>query len=163
MPEDVISVLAVGSADLMGRSSISAECPVRRMHTNLGNARMQDTRRLHQPAKAPQVVRDVLARFACSQCDAISAPQIPRGVTVPQTVAPLRYLALDVKWLPGWEEDIRIPATHNTFTLASRLTRQKYSRVSIGSGHVRGVVRRWPKVQYRLDESWCDTSTGAGN
>ena len=36
---------------------------------------------------------------------------------------------------------LMMSATHNTFTLASRLTRQKYSRDSIGSGHVRGVVR----------------------
>ena len=38
----------------------------------------------------------------------MTAPKIPRGVSVPQTVAPLRYVAMDVKWLPGWEEDVRI-------------------------------------------------------
>ena len=112
MPEDVISVLAVGSADLMGRSSISAECAVRRMHTNLGHARVQGTRRVHHPVKAPQAVMDALARFACSQCDAITAPKIPRAVAVRQTVAPLRHLAMNVKWLPGWEEDVRIKSVN---------------------------------------------------
>ena len=38
----------------------------------------------------------------------MTAPKIPRGVSVPQTVAPLRYVAMDVKWLPGWEEDVHI-------------------------------------------------------
>ena len=31
---------------------------------------------------------------------------------MPQTVAPLRYVAMDVKWLPGWEEDVRIKSVN---------------------------------------------------
>ena len=42
----------------------------------------------------------------------MTAPKIPRGVSVPQTVAPLRYVAMDVKWLPGWEEDVRIKSVN---------------------------------------------------
>ena len=38
----------------------------------------------------------------------MTAQKIPRGVSVPQTVAPLRHIAMDVKWLPGWEEETRI-------------------------------------------------------
>ena len=38
---------------------------------------------------------------------ATTVPKIPRGVSVPQTV-PLRNVAMDVKWLPRWEEDVRI-------------------------------------------------------
>ena len=41
----------------------------------------------------------------------MTAPKIPRGVSVPQTVAPLRYVAMDVKWLPG-EEDVRIKSVN---------------------------------------------------
>ena len=42
----------------------------------------------------------------------MTAPKIPRGVSVPQTVAPLRYVAMDVKWLPGWEEGVRIKSVN---------------------------------------------------
>ena len=42
----------------------------------------------------------------------MTAPKIPRGVSVPQTVAPLRYVAMDVKWLPGWEGDVRIKSVN---------------------------------------------------
>ena len=59
-----------------------------------------------------QPILDALARFSCAQCDAMTAPKIPRGVSVPQTVAPLRYAAMDVKWLPGWEEDVRIKSVN---------------------------------------------------
>ena len=57
-------------------------------------------------------ILDALKRFSCAQCDAMTAPKIPRGVSVPQTVAPLRYVAMDVKWLPGWEEDVRIKSVN---------------------------------------------------
>ena len=42
----------------------------------------------------------------------MTAPKIPRGVSVPQTVALLRYVAMGVKWLPGWEEDVRIKSVN---------------------------------------------------
>ena len=31
---------------------------------------------------------------------------------MPQTVAPLRYVALDVKWPAGWEEDVRVKSVN---------------------------------------------------
>ena len=31
---------------------------------------------------------------------------------MPQTVAPLRCVAMDVKWLPGWGEDVRIKSVN---------------------------------------------------
>ena len=42
----------------------------------------------------------------------MTAEKIPRGVSVPQTVASFRYVAMDVKWLPGWEEDMRIKSVN---------------------------------------------------
>ena len=49
-------------------------------------------------ARAPQPILDALKRFSCAQCDAMTAPKVPKSVSVPQTVAPLRYVAM-----PGWE------------------------------------------------------------
>ena len=70
------------------------------------------TERMRMAARTPQLIRDALKRFSCAQCDAMTAPKIPRGVSVPQTVTPLRYVAMDVKWLPRWKEDVRIKSVN---------------------------------------------------
>ena len=82
------------------------------MHTNLAHASVPDMQRMFMAARAPQPILDALARFSCAQCDAMTDPTIPRGVSVPQTVAPFRYVAIDVKWLLGWEEDVRIKSVN---------------------------------------------------
>ena len=101
----------LGDVDPLGRSGLSADA-IRRMHTNLAHASVPDMRRMLLAARAPQPILDALKRFSCAQCDAMTAPKIPRGVSVPQTVAPLRYISMDVKWLPGWEEDVRIKSVN---------------------------------------------------
>ena len=109
---DLVSVLALGNVDPLGRSGLSADAAIRRMHTNLAHASVPDMQRMLMAARAPQLILDALKRFSCSQCDAMTAPKIPRGVSVLQTVAPLRYVAMDVKWLLGWEEDVRIKSVN---------------------------------------------------
>ena len=91
----------------LGRLGLSADAAVRRMHTNLAHASVPDMQRMLMTSRAPQPILDAFS-FSCAQCDAMTAPKVPRGVSVPQTVAPLRYVAMDVKWLPGGEEDVRI-------------------------------------------------------
>ena len=120
LSSDLVSVLVLGDVDPLGRSGLGADAPIRRMHTNLAHASVPDMRRMLMAAGAPQPLLDALARFSCAQCDAMTAPKIPRGVSVPQTVTPLRYVALDVKWLRGWEEDVRIKSV-NIFDEASNL------------------------------------------
>ena len=120
LSSDFVSVLALGDVDPLGRSGLSADAVIRRIHTNLAHASVPDMRRMLLAARAPQPILDALKRFSCAQCDAMTAPKIPRGVSVPQTVAPLRYVAMDVKWLPGWEEDVRIKSV-NTVDEASNL------------------------------------------
>ena len=105
-------LFALGDVDPLGRSGLSADAAIRRMHTNLAHASVPDMQRMLLAARAPQPILDALKRFSCAQCDAMTAPKIPRGVSVPQTVAPLRYVAMDVKWLPGWEEDVRIKSVN---------------------------------------------------
>ena len=94
LSSDLVSVLALGDVDPHGRSGLSADAAIRRMHTNLAHASVPDTQR----------ILDVLKHFSCPQCDAMTAPKIPRGVLVPQTVAPLRYVAMDVKWLRQYRQ-----------------------------------------------------------
>ena len=112
LSSDLVSVLALGDVDPLGRSGLSADAAIRRMHTNLAHASVPDMQRMLLAARAPQPILDALKRFSCAQCDAMTVPKIPRGVSVPQTVAPLRYVAMDVKWLPGWEEDVRIKSVN---------------------------------------------------
>ena len=112
LSSDLVSVLALGDVDPLGRSGLSADAAIRRMHTNLAHASLPDMQRMLMAARGPQPILDALKRFSCAQCDAMTAPKSPRGVSVPQTVAPLRYVAMDVKWLPGWEEDVRIKSVN---------------------------------------------------
>ena len=107
-----VSLLRLGDVDPLGRSGLSADAAIRRMHTNLAHASVADMQRMLMAARAPQPILDAFERFSCAQCDAMTAPKIPRSVSVPQTVAPLRYVAMDVKWLPGWEEDVRIKSVN---------------------------------------------------
>ena len=106
LSSDLVSVLALGDVDPLGRSGLSADATTRRMHTNLAHASVPDMRRMLMAARAPQPILDALARFSCAQCDAMTVPKIPWGVSVPQTVA------MDVKWLPGWEEDVRVKSVN---------------------------------------------------
>ena len=102
VPEDVDFCSAWGDGDPLGREMISVDSAVRRTPSHLGHATEPDMRNLLQAANAPQAVMDPSSRFSCSQCDEMTAPRIPRGVAIPQTVAPLRSLAMDVKWSPGY-------------------------------------------------------------
>ena len=127
LSSDLVSVLALGDVDPLGRSGLSADAAIRRMHTNLAHAFVPDMQRMLMAARAPQPILDAVNRFSCAQCDAMTTPKIPRGVSVPQTVAPLRYVAMDVKWLPGWEEDVRIKSVNlQTFFHSSRQKHRKF-------------------------------------
>ena len=112
LSSNLVSVLALGDVDPLGRSGLCADAAIKRVHTNLAHASVPDMRRMLLAARAPQPILDALKRFSCAQCDAMKAPKIPRGVSVPQTVAPLRYVAMDVKWLPGCEEDVHIKSVN---------------------------------------------------
>ena len=87
LSSDLVSVLALDDVDPLGRSGLSADAAIRRMHTNLAHASVPDMQRMLLAARAPQPILDALKRFSCAQCDAMTAPKIPTGVSVPQSVA----------------------------------------------------------------------------
>ena len=68
LSSDLVSVLALGDVDPLGRSGLSADAAIRRMHTNLAHASVPDMRRIFMAARAPQPIVDALARFSCAQC-----------------------------------------------------------------------------------------------
>ena len=72
---------------------------IRIMHSNLAHASVPDMQRVLKAARAPQPILDALKTFSRAlSVMRMTAPKIPRGLSVPQTVAPLRYVAMDVKW-----------------------------------------------------------------
>ena len=98
----------------------SVELAVRRLHANLGHTTVPDTRRTLQAAKAPQAVMDAPSHFSCSQCDAVMAPKISQGVVGSSNSRYSGHVAMDVNWLSGCEEDVRIKSV-NMVDVASNL------------------------------------------
>ena len=88
LSSDLVSVLALGDVDPLGRSGFSADAAIRRMDTNLAHASVPDMQRMLLTARAPQPILDAPKRFSCAQCDATTAPKIPRGVSVPTDGGP---------------------------------------------------------------------------
>eukprot|EP00969_Alexandrium_andersonii_P021113 922741-Alexandrium_andersonii.AAC.1 len=66
--------------------------------------------RMLRSAKADESVLEKARRFQCDLCRAHQAPKIVRPSQVPHGVAPLRYVHMDVKHLPGWQDGSRIKA-----------------------------------------------------
>ena len=62
----LVSVLALGDVDPLGRSSFSADAAIKRMHTNLAHASVPDMQRTLLAARAPQPNLDALKRFSCA-------------------------------------------------------------------------------------------------
>ena len=75
LSSDLVSVLAIGDVDPLGRSGLGADASIRRMHTNLAHASVPDMQRMLMAARAPQPILDALKRFWCAQCDAVTAPK----------------------------------------------------------------------------------------
>jgi hypothetical protein len=83
---------------------------LRRMHVNLGHASVADMLRILRHHHAPENVLEKVRAFSCPLCDARKDPKIPKPSTVPTSVAPLRYVGLDVKHLPSWKQGEKITA-----------------------------------------------------
>lgn len=78
------------------------------MHVNLGHASVKDLVRILKHAGAQEAVLQQVRDFRCPVCEARKEPKIPRASAVPKDVAPLRYIGLDVKHLPGFKRYERI-------------------------------------------------------
>ena len=78
LSSDLVSVLALGDVVPLGRSGLSPDVAIRRMHTNWAHASVPDMQRMLMAARAPQPILDALKRFLCAQCDAMTARQTCR-------------------------------------------------------------------------------------
>jgi len=91
-----------------GRRKI--EAALRKLHTNLGHASTQDMLRILQHHGAQPQVLEMVKAFECDICRARQGPKAVKDSTPPKDIAPLRYIGLDVKWLPTWKPGLRIKA-----------------------------------------------------
>ena len=86
------------------------ELALKKLHVNLGHASVADMLRILQHHRAQPEVLELVKAFSCDICKANSAPKAVKDSAPPRDLAPLRYIGLDVKWLPTWKKDYKIKA-----------------------------------------------------
>ena len=125
---------------------------IQKMHNNLGHASNSDLVRILRHAGAQDKVLDMVKQFSCPTCDARAEPKITRNSTVPKDVAPLRYVGLDVKWLPGFKTGERIKAL-NVVCRASGLQQMTPFRETESSEVIRKLYRQSWTRPYMVDQN----------
>ena len=145
LSSDLVLVLSLGDVDLLGRSGLSADAAIRRNAHESGTLPLYRTcdgcswrHELFNPFWMPWLDSGVLSVMRRRP------RRFQRGVSVPQTVAPLRYEATEVKWLLGWEDEHahqecqhcrRSDQFAPTSIHSSRQKHRKFFCDSIVSGH----------------------------
>eukprot|EP00434_Breviolum_minutum_P039141 symbB.v1.2.034744.t1/scaffold4544.1/size38254/1 len=95
---------------LKGEGRRRVETAIRKMHVNLGHASTDDLHRILRHHGASSEVLELVKAFKCDVCEAHKAPKAVKDSAPPRDLAPLRYIGLDVKWLPTWKKDYKIKA-----------------------------------------------------
>ena len=95
---------------LKGEGRRRVESAIRKMHVNLGHASTDDLHRILRHHGASAEVLELVKAFKCDVCEAHKAPKSVKESAPPRDLAPLRYIGLDVKWLPTWKKDYKIKA-----------------------------------------------------
>lgn len=86
------------------------EAALRKLHVNLGHCSTADMLRILQHHGAQADVLELVKAFSCDICKANQAPKAVRESAPPRDLAPLRYIGIDVKWLPTWKPQYKIRA-----------------------------------------------------
>ena len=147
--------------ELRSESKRKIDQAIRKMHVNLGHASTKDMVRILRHAGAQEAVLRRVREFRCPLCEARKEPKIPRASAVPKDVAPLRYIGLDVKHLPGFKRHERIKAL-NIVDRVSGLQQMTPFRETESSEVLRRLYRQsWTKPYGRpkwlkFDASRCN-------
>lgn len=147
--------------ELRSESKRKIDQAIRKMHVNLGHASTKDMVRILRHAGAQEAVLQRVREFRCPLCEARKEPKIPRASAVPKDVAPLRYIGLDVKHLPGFKRHERIKAL-NIVDRVSGLQQMTPFRETESSEVLRRLYRQsWTKPYGRpkwlkFDASRCN-------
>ena len=95
---------------IKGEGRRRVEAAIKKMHVNLGHASNDDLFRILKHHGASAEVLELVRAFKCDVCEAHKAPKAVKESAPPRDLAPLRYIGLDVKWLPTWKKDYKIKA-----------------------------------------------------
>ena len=130
---------------LKGEGLQRVRAAIKKMHVNLGHASVEDMTRIlrHHGAQAP--VLELVKAFSCDVCDARKAPKAVKDSSVPRDLAPLRYIGLDVKWLPTWKKDYNIKAL-NVVCRASGFQQMYPFRETENSELLVRLFRNWTRA-----------------
>ena len=133
---------------LKGENLRKVKDAIRKMHVNLGHASVEDLTRILRHHGAQAEVLELVRAFSCDICDARRAPKAVKDSSVPKDLAPLRYVGLDVKWLPTWKKDHPIKAL-NIVCRASGLQQMFPFRETETTEVICRLYRRWTRAYGR--------------
>lgn len=89
--------------EIRGEARRKVERALMKMHVNLGHASKADMERILRHHHAQESVLELARSFERGICQARVAPKAVKDSAPPRDMAPLRYVGLDVKWLPSWK------------------------------------------------------------
>ena len=144
---------AVSQADVQHKTGETAnrsrvQHALKKLHINLGHASQADMVRILKHHGAQDCVLEQVRAFQCDLCDARRAPKAVKQSSVPRDLAPLRYVGLDVKWLPPWKRDHPIKAL-NIVCRASGLQHMYPFRETENSDLICRLYRQWTRCYGR--------------
>lgn len=146
--------------ELRGEARRRVERAIMKMHVNLGHASKADMERILRHHHAQEPVLELVRSFECSICQARVAPKAVKDSAPPRDMAPLRYVGLDVKWLPSWKSGEKIKAL-NIVCRMSGLQQMYPFREQETSEVICRLYRNWTKSYGRpryvkFDASRCN-------
>ena len=151
---------ATVQGDLKGESRRRVERAINKLHVNLGHASKADMIRILRHHHAQESVLDLVSSFECSICQARAAPKAVKESAPPRDIAPLRYVGLDVKYLPSWKSQEKIKAL-NVVCRVSGLQQMYPFREQETSDVIGRLYRQWTRSYGRprylkFDASRCN-------
>ena len=155
-----VSQATIQNPEIKGDHRRQVERAIRKMHINLGHASTEDMIRILRHHHAQPQVLEMVRAFQCDLCSARQMPKAVRDSAPPRDLAPLRYIGLDVKWLPTWKKDYKIKAV-NIVCRASGLQQIFPFRETETSEVIARLYRQWTRAfgrprYIKFDASRCN-------
>eukprot|EP00435_Cladocopium_sp_Y103_P072195 s58_g39.t1 len=149
-----------GEIPLKGEHRQKVERALRKLHVNLGHASRADMERILRHHHAQESVLEMVRGFECSVCQSRAAPKAVKESAPPRDIGPLRYVGLDVKFLPSWKKDEKIKAL-NIVCRMSGLQQMYPFREQENSDVIGRMYRQWTRAYGRprylkFDASRCN-------
>ena len=149
-----------GEVQLKGEHRQKVERALRKLHVNLGHASRADMERILRHHHAQEPVLELVRSFECSVCQSRTAPKAVKESAPPRDIGPLRYIGLDVKFLPSWKKDEKIKAL-NIVCRMSGLQQMYPFREQENSDVIGRLYRQWTRAHGRpryvkFDASRCN-------